>query len=55
MMALEGGYDNTGGKLYIGRSPLQGGLHVGKIVPSMGACFIPLFGDEHTVNNFEVS
>jgi len=54
MMALEGGYDNNGGKLYIGRAPLEGGLHVGKIVPSMGACFIPLFGDEHTVNNFEV-
>jgi len=54
MMAMEGGYDSNGGKFYIGRSPLQGGLHVGKVVPSRRACFIPLFGDEHTVNNFEV-
>ena len=54
-MALEGGYDNNGGKLYIGRAPLQGGLHVGKIVPSMGTCYIPLSGVDHTVKHFEVS
>jgi len=52
--AVEAGYETDGAKLYVGRGNLQGGTHVGKIHQAQNACYIPLFGNEHRLDNFEV-
>jgi len=52
--AVEAGYETDGAKLYIGRGNLEGGIHVGKIHQAQNACYIPLFGKEHRLDNFEV-
>jgi len=52
--AVEAGYEADGAKLYVGRGNLQGGVHCGKIHQAQNACYIPLFGDEHRLDNFEV-
>lgn len=51
---MEAGYEADGAKLYIGRGNLQGGTHVGKIHQAQNSCYIPLFGNEHKLDNFEV-
>jgi len=52
--AVEAGYEADGAKLYVGRGQLQGGTHVGKIHQAQNSCYIPLFGNEHKLDNFEV-
>jgi len=52
--AVEAGYEADGAKLYVGRGSLQGGTHVGKIHQAQNSCYIPLFGQEHKLDNFEV-
>lgn len=52
--AVQGGYDSDGTKLFIGRAPLKGGVHLGKVREARNLCYIPLFGEEHTLNSFEV-
>jgi len=52
--AFEAGTDNDGSKLYVGRAPLEGGVHIGKINLNKNRCYIPLFGDECVLDTFEV-
>jgi len=52
--AYEAGYDHTGAKLYVGRSLLKEGCHVGKVRSDYGTCYIPFEGGEHTFNEFQV-
>jgi len=52
--ALEVGTDSDGSKLYVGRAPVEGGLHIGKINANKNRCLIPLFGDEYSADTFEV-
>lgn len=52
--AVQGGYDGDGTRLFVGRAPLKGGVHLGKIREARNICYIPLFGEEHSINSFEV-
>nr|XP_045592664.1 uncharacterized protein LOC123754362 [Procambarus clarkii] len=52
--ALEGGYSETGEKLYIGRFNVGGMVISGKVHPSHRVCYVPYWGSENNNRRYEV-
>jgi len=52
--AFQGGQDESGEMLYIGRAHHEGTLTIGKVHRSHGVCYVPYGGDEHAHNDYEV-
>jgi len=52
--AVEGGHENDGEKLFIGRVIHEGTVTVGKVHPSHGVCYFPYAGEELNSADYEI-
>lgn len=52
--AIEGGYSETGEKLFIGRFSVNGAVISGKVHPSHRVCYIPYWGSENSSARYDV-